>query len=319
MAGEQKPATAAELAGASSEPRPTTILVVDDSAVDRRIAGRILEKREDLHVEYARDGREALAVIEQCAPAVVLTDLQMPDLNGLELVQEIRQRYSSIPVMLMTAHGSEEIAMEALHAGASNYVPKRDLPRVLLDTLDRVLAVAQHAHRRERLMAYLQERTSYFRLGNEPELIGPLIHLCQQELDIAGFCDETTRTRVGIALTEALTNALYHGNLEVSSDLRQEDENVFYAEARRRRFETPYRDRTIHIRAMLNREVATYEIEDEGPGFDITRIDHPPNPEDIMRIGGRGLLLIRTFMDEVTFTPPGNRITMVLKRHKAAG
>lgn len=302
---------------APHESRPTTVLVVDDSAVDREAAGQILRQRADLRVEYAGGGREALAMIERCQPMVIVTALQMPDMDGLELVSQIRARYGMIPVILVTAPGSEVMAMQALRAGATNYVPKQELARELLETLDRVLSVAVHAHRRERLMACLEERSTCFRLGNDVELIAPLVHLLQEELDITGFCDETTRTRVGIALTEALTNAVYHGNLQVSSDLRQEDEGLFFAEVRRRRVEPPYRDRAIHVRATIDREAATYRIQDEGPGFDISRVCEPPDAEAIMRIGGRGLLLIRTFMDEVTLEPPGNRITMVLRRRAA--
>ena len=57
-------------------------------------------------------------------PAVVLTDLQMPGLDGLALVQEIREKYPRLPVILMTAHGSEDVAILALRAGATNYVPE---------------------------------------------------------------------------------------------------------------------------------------------------------------------------------------------------
>ena len=52
-------------------------------------------------------------------------------------------------------------------------------------------------------------------------------------------------------------------------------------------------------------------VRDEGPGFDTSILDRPIDPEDIMRIGGRGFLLIRTFMDEVSFNPDGNRITLI--------
>ena len=61
----------------------------------------------------------------------------------------------------------------------------------------------------------------------------------------------------------------------------------------------------------LDRRSATFMISDQGPGFDTSRFDKPIDPEDLLSIGGRGLLLIRTFMDEVTFNPAGNTITMV--------
>ena len=108
-----------------------TILVVDDSPVDRHLAGKLLEKHAGLTVAYATDGRDALTVMERSAPDLVLTDLQMPEMNGLELVEEIRIHYPTVPVILMTAHGSEEIAIQALRVGAASYVPKRNLAKDL--------------------------------------------------------------------------------------------------------------------------------------------------------------------------------------------
>jgi anti-sigma regulatory factor (Ser/Thr protein kinase) len=151
-------------------------------------------------------------------------------------------------------------------------------------------------------------------MENDPALIDRLVNVLQKELAVVGFGDDRTRTRVGAALSEALSNALYHGNLEVSSDLRQDDEREFYRLAARRRFESPYRDRRIEVHARLDRHEARYIVRDEGPGFDISIVDRPIDPEDLMRIGGRGITIIRAYMDDVIFKAPGNQITMV-KRH----
>ena len=77
--------------------RATKILVVDDSLVGRLTTGRILEQRPDLQAIYATDGNEALVAIARKAPAVVLTDLQMPHMDGLSLVAAVRRRHSAIP------------------------------------------------------------------------------------------------------------------------------------------------------------------------------------------------------------------------------
>src|SRR5262245_26280470 len=67
-----------------------TILVVDDSAVDRRFVGGILSRDGKYHVEFAEDGSQALANVRQSPPDVIVTDLQMPNRNGLELVAAVR-------------------------------------------------------------------------------------------------------------------------------------------------------------------------------------------------------------------------------------
>ena len=112
-----------------------TVLIVDDAAVDRRLAGGILEKAEDFIIEYAADGAEALASFSRRVPDVVVTDMQMPEMGGLELVEAIRARYPLVPVVLMTAHGSEDVAVQALERGAASYVSKVNLARDLAETV----------------------------------------------------------------------------------------------------------------------------------------------------------------------------------------
>src|SRR5437763_260852 len=113
MSTSLQPPAAEPCAGA----RPT-VLVVDDALVERRKAGGLIEEGLGWRVAYAEHGRAALAAIDAALPSVVLTDLLMPEMDGLELVEAIRRRYPALAVVLMTAHGSEEIAIRALRQGA---------------------------------------------------------------------------------------------------------------------------------------------------------------------------------------------------------
>ena len=292
-----------------------TALVVDDSAMDRHLAGRILEKHAGLTVRYANDGLEALAVIEGDAPDVVITDLQMPRMNGLELVKEIRAKHPLVPVILMTAHGSEEIAAAALHHGAASYVPKRNLAKHLVQTAERVLAAARSGHSNQDLFKCLTQTESSFLLENTAALVRPLVGHLQEYFIPMKLCDESGRMRLGVALEEALLNALYHGNLELSSLLREEGGQDYYKLAEERRRKPPYRDRRIHVDAKVSLAEAAYVVRDEGPGFDPSTLPDPTDPANLEKETGRGLLLIRTFMDEVVFNEIGNQITMIKRRN----
>ena len=118
-----------------------TFLIVDDSPVDRRLAGTVLEKLEGASVVYASDGLAALDQLAIARPDVVITDIQMPGLDGLQLVLEVRRKHPRIPVVLMTSRGSEDMAGQALEAGAAGYVPKRRLLQDLALTVERVLSI----------------------------------------------------------------------------------------------------------------------------------------------------------------------------------
>lgn len=300
-----------------TEPTTKTILVVDDQAVDRLVARRLLEKHGGWTVTQAANGGEALTAMAACLPAAVLTDLQMPEVDGLALVEQVRERYPRVPVILMTGQGSEEIAIAALKAGAASYVPKRNLTTQLIPALEQVLAASQTDDRRGRVLAALSERVSRFTLENDPALVSPLVQMFTEELAAFGLCDATAATRSGIALEEALLNAVYHGNLGVGSELKLLANGTFEKTAAERRFQEPYRDRRVSVTAELTPQAATFVIEDQGAGFDVAALPDPTDPANLEKPSGRGVLFMRTFMDEVTYNPTGNRVTLVKRREAA--
>lgn len=293
----------------------TTVLVVDDSASDRELVGGLLEKTAGHTVVFACDGKEALEQIDRHVPDLVVTDLQMPEMDGLELVVAAKKAYPLIPVVLMTAKGSEEIAVAALQTGASSYVSKTSLARDLPETVERVLAAAQEERTQSRLMMHrMTHLQSEFVLENDVSLIPPLVNHLQRMVRYMGICGEAARLRIGVALEEALVNALYHGNLEIGSELREDDFRKYYELASQRQLLSPYQERALKLRVSMTRSEAVFVITDEGPGFDLKSLPDPRDPINLERPCFRGVLLMRTFMDEVSYNDRGNEVTMTKRR-----
>ena len=149
-----------------------------------------------------------------------------------------------------------------------------------------------------------------FRLPNNTVVIPAVLARLRERAARFGLFDDTTADRVAVALTEALVNGIQHGNLELDSRLRREDEASYDRMAEFRRRRAPYRDRRLHVRARLSRREAVYVIRDEGPGFDPANLPDPTDPAHLERATGRGLLLIRAYMDRVAFNWDGNQITL---------
>ncbi|HWL75257.1 MAG TPA: ATP-binding protein, partial [Burkholderiaceae bacterium] len=237
----------------------------------------------------------------------------------LELVGAIRNRFPLVPVILMTAHGSEEIAVQALQRGASSYVPKSKLAQELPEVVDAVLAIAKADRTHDRLIDCLTRSETEFELDNDTSLIYPLVDHLQNMVTRMRFCDDTGRIRVGVALEEALLNALYHGNLEITSDQLRESRSQLVASGgadvvQQRSGKAPYRDRHIHVHVSLSPHEAKFVIRDEGPGFNPSDVPDPTDPANLERESGRGLLLMRSFMDEVQYNSTGNEVTLVKRR-----
>lgn len=288
-------------------------MIVDDSVVDRKLAGGCL-KNCDLEVTFACDGREALDLMADDPPDVVVTDLQMPEIDGLELVKQIRQHHRSIPVILMTAHGNEEIAVLALKAGAASYVPKKNLARDLEETVENVLSVASSERAEQQILHSLTGVRMEFELGNDLSALRPLIQVIQRHMRQLGVCDESDIVRISTALQEGLVNAIEHGNLELDSALRELKDNSYQKLGEERRRQEPYASRKAYVVAEFNHDGCRWTIRDEGRGFNPNDLPDPLDPANLQRASGRGLLLIRTFMDEISFNESGSEITMVRRR-----
>ena len=235
----------------------------------------------------------------------------MPELNGLELVQAIKSDYPLIPVLLMTAQGSEELAVEALRLGAASYVTKRRLGEDLIPTIHQILEAASSNRGETRLLNRIARVETSYILPNETKLVHALSAQVRDTMRAMRTFPENDRLRISIAFEESLLNALYHGNLEVSSDLRDQDHGAYEDLARRRSLQQPYIDRQLHVDISLTQEVVRFSVRDEGPGFDPEAIPDPTDPEYLDRPSGRGMLLMKSFMDELFYDDGGRQVTML--------
>ncbi|MFN0051525.1 MAG: response regulator [Planctomycetales bacterium] len=289
------------------------ILVVDDMAMGRRLAGDLLTDA-GYEVFFAVDGREALRQIENLAPDLVVTDLVMPQLNGLELVTALQSQTAPPPVIIMTSQGSEETAVAALQAGAASYVPKRQLAAELHSTVRRVINAARERQHHHELLRTIERQDLHLALPADTELISPLSsHLYHAVADVWGV-PPSGLLQLCMALEEALTNALYHGNLELSSELRQCGREDYWQLASQRCRLPPYCHRRVYVAGTITKPEARFTIRDEGRGFDPAGLRDPTAAENLESVSGRGVMLMRAFMSEVSYNPSGNEVTMVKVR-----
>jgi len=326
------------------------LLVVDDRESDRQKVARLLADLSDVTIEEAADRETFLAALDD-PPDLVLTDLQLPDLDGPTVVEAVGERCPFVPVVLMTRHGLKDEAITALKAGAASFVLKKDLKCQLKLTVAQMFAVAGERRRQDQLARCHTRQHRVLDLPTDPEIIGPAVRLAKRMVEetaavpagIGGFpalggteksigFSENDRLRIGVALEEALTNAVYHGNLELDSAMRDEDESRYYSLARERTLLRPYNTRRVRLELTVARtgdprraDAANpdvlgaaptgpnlrFYIEDEGAGFDPASLPDPTDPENLIKAHGRGLLLMRTFMDEVAHNGKGNALTLV--------
>lgn len=286
------------------------ILVADDSPELIRFLDTLLRAAGHT-VAGAGDGLLALAAVRRARPDVVITDMQMPGMDGLQLVDALRAEFPGLPVVLCTGEGNEELAVEALKAGAVHYLPKRKLLADAVPVLEEVLAVALARGKQALFLECMTAAEHTFTLANDPDLVGMVVGHVEAVMKQFALFDPGEYVRVGVAVQEAVVNAIVHGNLEVSSDLKRADWAEYHATVARRAQEPPYRDRRVTVVTKAVRGASlTVRVRDDGPGFDPDSLPDPTESENIEKGSGRGLLLIRTFFDRVAHNRTGNEIVM---------
>lgn len=288
------------------------LLVVDDRPLDAAVAVRLLRSVADWEIEQCASAEQALESLDNIEADLVLTDLHMPGMDGLELMAAVQKRFSNLPVVVMTSRGNEKKAVTALEAGAASYLPKSRLDQDLIATCHRILDSAALRRDQAALMDHLKEERFEVVLENERSHVPALVDLIVSRCLQFRVCEPVRAPRIGVAIEEALVNAMIHGNLEVSSELREDSYEAYDELVAERLQSKPYCERRVIVEVHLVPNECRVTIGDEGPGFSMDELRDPTDPENLDRVSGRGILLMRAFLDEVTFSDRGNEVTLVI-------
>lgn len=288
-----------------------SILVVDDEEVIRYTLQKKLS-RMGYNVISMEKAEDALYLLKNEEPVdLIITDIKLRKMDGIELLRRINAFDEHIPVLIITGHGNVEDAIKALRYGASDFIRK---PFDINDIASSVRNILRRRREKQVVQGFAQfvEHTeTLLKIPVDSSLINPVSYFLTKDLVSVNLCNNTTAENITLSLQETLTNAMYHGNLEVSSEVRETEGLKGYNELIEQREEDPfYKNRHVIIKYHLNKEFVEYIVEDEGPGFDYKSLPDPRDPDNFFKNSGRGLLIIRIHMDEVEWNEKGNIIRL---------
>lgn len=292
------------------------LLVADDSDLDRMFIQELLKKEPlDWLVEAVSSAEQAVKLMREIAFDVVITDVLMAGMSGLDLLNHVHRQPRKVPVIVVSGQDTQAAAVEALRNGAASYIPKDRLSALLGETVRQILEAVTAEKNHQSLVATAEEMRFHFKLDNDLRLIHPLIGMIQQMAMGMNILDTDNCTRLGIAVDEALSNAMCHGNLELS------EEDMAYVRSHlhdgipievveRRRVEPSYSTRAVHVACLLTREGVKIVIRDDGKGFSPSALGSEEER--------RGITLIENLIDKVSYNEHGNEITLIKRAVAAA-
>ena len=122
------------------------ILIIDDEA-DMRFAVRMLLERSGHSVMEAGNGDDALAKLDEMIPDLALLDMRLPGMDGLQILQKLREKVKELPIIMVTGYGNVELAEQAIQMGADHYLSKPFHNKELLDVIKQILEKRGIVHR----------------------------------------------------------------------------------------------------------------------------------------------------------------------------
>lgn len=284
------------------------ILIVEDDKASRFFLESLLESNE-YDFRYAANGIEGLNIFEEYKPDIVLSDIQMPIMDGLELLEAIRDTKSDTIVIMVTAFGTENYAIQALHLGANNYLKKPVSGQELLRLLKKYKAILSSKYSPDTLPGRLINRKFTLEFNTEfnkiPKIVDKVI--VESNLDI----DDNEKTNIELGLVELITNAIEHGNLNINYFEKQKAlDNGVLGDLYSERMKSPvYQNRAITIDFFADNEKFQWTITDEGDGFDWSTLPNPTDEDHILELNGRGVFISRFLFDKIEYIGKGNIVT----------
>lgn len=298
---------------------PGHILIAEDELAVRQLLFDQITEDLGYRVTLAANGREALDLFKSDPADVILADVRMPNLSGLELLREVKRINPRVPFLIMSGQGDVEDTITALRAGAQDFFQKPFKMSRLMASVERAFTQISALRLRRVARAYLVDEAQRFVIPNELEIVPHII------AEMTGSLENDPGMAVGeleairASLHEMILNAIEHGNLEINYDEKSvlmESPDGWRAEVLRRATSPEFHGRTVTIECENSPQSVMFRVTDQGNGF---VHDDLPDPTQFTHVlHGRGILIARVHMDQVFYNEKGNQVTLIKQKNAGA-
>ncbi|MFZ2960893.1 MAG: response regulator [Candidatus Ozemobacteraceae bacterium] len=291
------------------------VLIVEDDDGTRFVLGKVA-KNEGHEVKMAPDGAAGLVLFREFRPDMVVSDIKMPKMDGLRLLEQIRNVDYDVVVVIISSMESAEYTLKALRLRANDFFVKPVREIDLVAMYKKYQNILQTRTKEREIVGMILQKNLEMRIFNQLELVGKVVDRLMQEAE--HHFPPVDRLGIHLGLVEIITNAIEHGNLEITFDEKthaMEGGCDTWQDLLLSRSGKPgYSDRYVTIEMKIDTSHGEWIITDQGSGFDWKKIPNPNAPENLLKSHGRGVLLTQFEFDEVMFLEKGNKVRLVKRK-----
>ncbi len=283
------------------------ILIVDDEESICEILETILSIK-NITSKSVRSGNKALEEINKSDYNIIFLDHFLPDITGLNILKKSLFSKRNCYVVFMTGDFQKNMLKELVALGVNEILLKPFNFNEVINIIERALSY---------LTGYLNFNEAVDKIvfseidmetGYNPSIIKSISVILARNVCEAGFFED--EMQVILALNEVIANAMFHGNLEIESKLKEESLEKFFEEAEKRSKLSPYKERKVYIHGNFDKKSFKVVVRDQGKGFQWQKYHFNFNSGKILP-HGRGLMIVLSIFDKVKWNDKGNEITLI--------
>jgi len=282
------------------------VLIVEDDEATRFFLVKVA-KDQGCETRSAANGVEGLSAFDEFQPEFIFSDIRMPKMDGLQMLEKIRKTDNDVLVVIISSLDSPEYTLKALRLKANDFLVKPLLESGVTAIMEKYREIFGNRTREREVVGMIYSRDLGMKISNQLDLVGKVVdRLMQEAKPLLPIAD---RLGIRLGLIEFITNAIEHGSLEVNYEEKTKAMGVGLSAwqdliaSRRKTF--PYSQRKVDVRFKYENNRCEWVITDEGPGFDWRKVPDPNDPENLLILHGRGILLSRLQFNEVSYLGKG--------------
>ncbi len=289
-----------------------SILVIDDEKSIRDMLRDGLTQYGYAYHE-ADNGAEGIEMFKKVNPDVVLTDVKMPEMSGIEVTRHLKEIEHDTDVIVMTGYGSEDLVIEALRSGASNYLKKPIYLNELFHILDNLILKRERRRKSEVVKDVVVFEQKNLIMNNDISKIWGIIN--QILFNIPSSFDENSIEGIRVGLYEIILNAIEHGNLGLSYEDKSEalHKGTYSDLITKLSNEADRKGKKVFINCIYNCKELSIEVRDQGIGFNFRGLANIQDQDNILKAHGRGIFLVSLYFDKIEYRDPGNIVILTKK------
>ena len=261
-----------------------------------------------IHAHVVYNGKDAIKEISKNIYNIIFLDNYLPDIEGIKILKRGMLQKDNFYVVFMTGDFHKKMIKETVKFGVNEILLKPFMLKEVNNIIERAANFFQSVTNFKDAVKKIEASEINIVTDNNFSIIKSLSKIIIRNVCDANFFDD--EMQLILAIYEAIANAIYHGNLELDSKLKEEEFERFFIEAKKKMNMSPYKNRKVFITSYFNKELFKVVVRDEGKGFDWKALINDFNKGTELPYG-RGFLIIFSVFDEVTWNEQGNEITLL--------